>query len=109
MNFSALLSSLSKTSIVVLTGTVVPLILTAIDHPTGGLAGYLAANPQVATIYALGAYFVHNYLSNIQTVPVNQVVPVQAKTIASNVIHIPSTPFVATVVAPVVPVVVPKV
>ena len=64
-----------KTVYTVFAALIVPVVLTAMQHPTGGLAAFLSDNPVISGGVALFGLLVHDYLSQIQTVPSNLVVP----------------------------------
>lgn len=49
-----------KTLVVGLAGAIGPAVLTAFDHPTGGMAAALATNPSYALTYGAVGYFAHN-------------------------------------------------
>jgi hypothetical protein len=75
MNISALLKSFIKSATVAAVGLLVPLGLALTSGaPTGGFAVYLEKHPTMSLAFGLLAMFIHDYLSQIQKVPVQQIV-----------------------------------
>lgn len=76
-----LANPLVKTALPLVVTTVGPLIETAIQHPSGGLATTLASNPYAALAYAGLGILVHNLISKyappttVETKPAAKVLP----------------------------------
>ena len=65
----SLTNPLIKTTLVGLAGALGPVILSAFDHPTGGLASALAANPYYAIAWGAASYVAHNLYDTIAPPP----------------------------------------
>ena len=57
------LQALLKTVVVVLAGSIAPVAVSAVDHPTGGTATALANSPVDLAAWGALSYFVHNVYS----------------------------------------------
>jgi len=97
-DFSAIWPSLRKTAVVAATGLLVPTALAITSGtPTGGFATYLNAHPTTGLVFGLAAMLAHNYLSQIQTVPLTQVVAPVTSVVPVTLTHM--TPVTAAPVA----------
>lgn len=73
MNFNFLHSPILKSIGVSVAGLVGPEVLSAVDHPTGGLVSALANHPAYAVTYGITALFLHNIWSGFQAQNLNSV------------------------------------
>lgn len=58
------MNPLLKTFLTALAGVAAPTLLSAIDHPTGGLASALSTNPTYAIVWGAASLLAHNLLES---------------------------------------------
>lgn len=64
------LSAILKTLVVVVGGSLAPVALNAVDHPTGGLATAIATDPVYGIAWAGLSYTLHNFYDHYFGAPV---------------------------------------